>query len=154
MVCVDKDGNPLGPPEDIPEPDSVTNGLAAIPAYVARFIGSTAPFASLSVLTADGSRGCGLTRRDGKMQIFFPVDWRRQPEQEHRLREFFAQRSIAPVHDYLAGNGGVPDATRILMYPLPNSPESVAALCSDLLDSCFGVTSEETLQFREPNYTS
>lgn len=147
IICVDEDGNPLGPPEDIPEPQSVPNGLSAIPSYASRLLSSSASFSSLMVSTADGARGCGLARRGREIQIFFPIDWHRHPEEERCLREFFTRHGIAPAHDYLAQNGGVPGSTRILMYPLPDSSEGVASLCSGLLVSCFGISGEDTLQF-------
>src|SRR5829696_852043 len=97
IICVDQDGNPLGPPEDIPEPESVPNGLSAISTYASRLLTSAASFSSLMVSTTDGARGCGLTRRDGEIQIFFPIDWHRHPEQEHCLRQFFTHHGIAPL---------------------------------------------------------
>lgn len=147
IVCFDQDGKQLGPSEDMPGADSVPNGLSAIPSYVVRLFGSGAEFASLMVTVPDGTGGCGLTRRNHECQVLFPIDWRRYPEQERCLREFFTRHGIAPAHDYLAGNGGVPDATRILMYALPDSSERVALLCTELFAGCFGVSAGDVLQF-------
>src|SRR6478736_3395904 len=122
VVTVDKHGNRLGPGEwvDVPAPQSEPAGLAAIPSYIARLFASTAPYASCSVFTAGGGAGFGICRRGSEVQFLFTIEWREHSAQEHCIREFFAANDLAPIHDYLAQNGLVPDSTRVLIYQTPD----------------------------------
>lgn len=53
----------------------------------------------------------------------------------------FTRNSIAPVRDDRG------DRELILMYPLPDSAQRIASLCSEVLASGYGVADDEPLLF-------
>ena len=73
------------------------------------------------------------------------VDWRRESTEEAKIRELFRELQVAPNHDYLAGNGGLMDATRVLSYPLAGDPRKITGLCQRILREIFGVASSDPL---------
>jgi hypothetical protein len=60
----------------------------------------------------------------------------------------YVQSDRPPSHDYLAGNGGVPDATRILDYPIGGSTAEVTALTKRILQELCGVSPTEALDIK------
>jgi hypothetical protein len=148
FVCVDENGNPLGPPELAPEPDRFrAHGLAQVEPYVARLMASPEGFAALSVFTPDGQRGLGLSRREGVPRINLNVDRLADAEREGAIRAFFTERRLVPEVDHLAGNGGVPEATRCLTYVLPADAVFVATLAREVLVRIYGVGENAALNF-------
>jgi hypothetical protein len=124
VVTVDDNGQELGDGQwvDVPEADSfTTDGFTHIEGYVTRLLQSSASFTS--------------------------VDWRQQPEREHAIRQFFADRSLAAFQDYLAGNGDVADATRCLGYFLPADAQFITTLTKDLLRQIYGLREQDALDF-------
>src|SRR5262245_37184747 len=116
VVTVDDDGNEKdGHWVDIPEPDHFTSdGFAQLESYVSRLLRSSARFTSVIIATPDQQIAVSLWQRGGVPEFTLSVEWRSQPERERAVRQFFAERGLSASHDYLAGNGGVPDATRCL----------------------------------------
>ena len=53
--------------------------------------------------------------------------------------------SIEPTDDYLAGNGGVRNATRVLSYPVAGDVESLTMLTKRILEELCGIAPEEAL---------
>lgn len=122
-----------------------TNGFEHIEPYVARLLVPTNRFKFLNIFTPDGLRGFGLSARDGVVQAGLTVEWRQEAQREAAIRAFFSSLGIAPSRDYLAGNGGVPDATRILDYPITGSTAEVTALTKRILQELCGVSPTEAL---------
>jgi len=73
------------------------------------------------------------------------VDWRKDPPREAAIRAFFSSLAIAPSRDYLAGNGGVPDATRILEYHITGTPSEVTTLTKRILQELCSISPAEAL---------
>lgn len=122
-----------------------TNGFDHIEPYVARLLVPTKRFKSLSIFTPDGNRGFGFNARDGKVEAGLTVEWRQEAQKEAAIRAFFSSLGISPSRDYLAGNGGVPDATRILDYPITGSTAEVTGLTKRILQELCGVLPTEAL---------
>jgi hypothetical protein len=82
------------------------------------------------------------------------INWRKEPKREQQIRKIFAKMSIPPSRDYLAGNGTVLDATRILDYSMPRDASFISDLCSRLFLEVFGLSERDglniTYQFRRP----
>src|ERR1700752_4966697 len=117
VVTVDCNGKELGDGRwvDIPKPDSFSSdGFAHIESYISRLLRSSAPFTSLIVATPDGQIAVSLWQRGGVPEIWLSVQWRSETEREQAVRRFFSERGLSTSQDYLAGNGGIPDATRCL----------------------------------------
>jgi len=127
-------------------PDRYTsNGFDHIDVYVSRLVGPTNRFKFLSLFSPDGNRGFGLHAKDGVVEASLTVEWRQDPQRESDIRSFFNALGITPSEDYLAGNGNVPDATRILSYRLSGSSNEVTALTKRILKDLCGVLSTEAL---------
>src|SRR5262249_34157875 len=94
---------------------------------------SSARFTSVIIATPDGQIAVSLWQRGGVPEFTLSVEWRSQPEQERAVRQFFSTRGLSTSHDYLAGNGGGPDATRCLGYFLPPDVQYITALTRDVL---------------------
>jgi hypothetical protein len=156
VSTVDAGGNPVGKSQwvRIPDPDVVAHdGMSRVEPYVTRLMASRARFNWLSIFTPDGQRGFGVYYEHSQASLALNVDWRSEPKKEHDIRRMFAGLGIAPTEDYLAGNGGVPDATRILTYPVPGDASKVAALCCRVLREIYGVTDTGRLDFTYTEHT-
>lgn len=156
VVTVDDNGKELGDGHwvDIPEPDKFnSNGFSRIESYVGSLLRSSAHFSSLIIATPDGQIAVSIFNRDGVPIIGLSVDWRLQPEQERAIREFFSQRELATFHDYLAGNGDVPDATRCLDFFLPSDGRYITALTKDLLRQIYKIQDQDSLHFTFQEHT-
>ena len=147
---VDKNGNDKGDGRwvDIPEPDRfASNGFSQVESYVSRMLRSSAMFTSVIISTPDGQSAVSLSHRDGVPKFSLSVDWRSKPESERAIRQFFGDRGLSASHDYLAGNGGVPDAMRMLGYFLPADAREITEITKDVLQQIFGVREQDALNF-------
>ncbi len=122
-----------------------TNGFDHLESYVSRLLVPTNHFKFLHMFTPDGNRGFGFSAKDGIVHAILTVEWRQETQREASIRSFFSSQQITPSRDYLAGNGGVPDATRILEYPIAGSTAKVTALSKRILQELCSVTPEEAL---------
>ncbi len=122
-----------------------TNGFDHIEPYVSRLIVPTNHFKFLNMFTPDGTRGFGFDAKDGVVHAGLTVEWRQESQRESAIRAFFSSLGIAPSRDYLAGNGGVADATRILEYPVTGSTAEVTTLTKRILQELCGVSPTEAL---------
>jgi hypothetical protein len=125
-----------------------TNGFDHIEPYVSRLLAPTNHFKFLHIFTPDGNRGFGFSARDGKVEAGLTVEWRQEAQREAAIRAFFSSLGIAPSRDYLAGNGGVSDATRVLDYPITGSTAEVTALSKRILQELCGVSPTEALDIK------
>ncbi len=129
-----------------PAPDHYAkNGFDHIEPYVSRLLVPTNQFKFLHLFTPDGKRGFGFSARDGVVEASLTVEWRQEAQREATIRAFFRSLGIAPSRDYLAGNGGVPDAMRFLEYPISGSAAEVTALTKRILQELCGVSPTEAL---------
>jgi hypothetical protein len=122
-----------------------TNGFDHIEPYISQLLMPTNHFKFLQMFTPDGARGFGLDAKDGVVHASLTAEWRQEPQREAAIRKFFNSLGIAPSRDYLAGNGGVPDATRTLEYPVTGSTAEVTALTKGILHELCGVSPAEAL---------
>ncbi|MHB8524312.1 MAG: hypothetical protein ACYDH9_26630 [Limisphaerales bacterium] len=122
-----------------------TNGFDHIEPYVSRLLMPTNRFKFLHMFTPDGNRGFGFSAKDGVVQAGLTVEWRQDAQREAVIRAFFSSLGIAASQDYLAGNGGVPDATRILDYPISGSTVKVTTLTKRILQDLCGISPTEAL---------
>jgi hypothetical protein len=123
-------------------------GFDHIESYVSRLMAPSRKKRFVGIFTPAGDRGFGLYAGDGKIEANLTVEWRREPEREAAIRAFFGALGIQPTEDYLAGNGGVPDATRLLAFPLTGNASDVAALTKRILQELCRVSSTEPLDIR------
>ena len=129
-----------------PAPDHYpTNGFDRIEPYVSRLLVPTNRFKFLSMFTPDRNRGFGLDAKDGVVEASLTVEWRQEAQREATIRSFFSSLGIAPSRDYLAGNGGVADATRILHYPVKGTVSEMTALTKRILQELCSVSPTEAL---------
>ena len=125
-----------------------TNGFEQIQSYVSRLTAVTNGYQFLHIFTPDRMRGFGLSSEEGVVKAGLTVEWRDEAEREKAIRSFFGALGIAPSEDYLAGNGGVPDATRILEYPLTGSATEITALTKRILEDLCGISKNEPLTIK------
>ena len=150
LVQVDEDGKQIGDIEwvNVPEPDRYpNNGFRYIEQYVSRLLTSKADFTSLSISSPDGNRGFGLSFRDKQIELSFSIDWRTEKDKEIIIRNFFKELEIIPSEDYLAGNADVPDAIRILIYPISGDLQQMTDLCKRILKEIFYISGNDGLIF-------
>ena len=150
-VCVDEKGDVTSSEwVKIPPPDRYeTDGPSHVKDYIPAMIRSQADFCHLHVFTFDGRRGFGLQkRRDEPIHLAMTFEWRKHPEREQRARDFFQSLSIKPTTHYLAGNGGVPDATRVLDWPIGEEPAFVIDICERAMRELCAIKDEEGLGIR------
>jgi hypothetical protein len=131
------------PPDRFP-----AGGVDQIESYVSRLVASPQPHRFIGFFTPAGDRGFGLHARGRMIEATLSCEWHQEPEREASIREFFGSLGIAPMDDYLAGNGNVPDATRLLSYPITGSSAEVAALAKRILVELCAVSASEALNIR------
>jgi hypothetical protein len=98
------------------------------------------------MFTPDHKRGFGLDAKAGIVNAGLILDWRKEPAREAAIRSFFSSLGILPSQDYLGGNGGVPDAVRILTYPVTGSTADVTTLTKRILNELCDVSTTEGLE--------
>jgi len=125
-----------------------TDGFSHVDPYISHLLVPTSRFKFLHIFTSDGNRGFGLHARDGVVEASLTVEWQQDPQREATIRSFFSSLGIVPSRDYLASNGGVPDATRILDYPLSGSAVEVTALTKRILQELCSVSPTEALDMK------
>lgn len=124
------------------------NGFNHIEPYVSRLLKPAKHIRFVSIFTPDGERGFGLTARGTVITADLIVEWREEPQREAAIRSFFDSLGIRPSQDYLAGNGGVPDATRILAYPLKGNVPELTAITKRILEELCWISSTEALNIQ------
>src|SRR6266516_1162615 len=130
---------------EAPPDHYATDGFSHIESYVSRLLIPSKRFKSIGIFTPDGNHGFGLNAQDGKVEASLTVEWRQEAEREAAIRGFFSSLGIAPSRDYLAGNGGVPDATRYFSYPIIGSATEVTALTKRILQELCTVSPRDAL---------
>jgi len=116
------------------EPELVPNGLAALPDYVSRFFALPSPGPILIVGTPSHS---ALMIVSWGMGPEIQFSWKRDPELEPNVRNFFIQRGAQPTRS----------GPRALCYALPASAEEAIPLTAEILDRCFHVKQGDPLTF-------
>jgi hypothetical protein len=130
-------------------PDHYSTGaFGHIESYVSRLTGPSSKKRFVSIFTSAGDRGFGLNAINGRIGASLTVQWRQEPQREAAIRAFFASRGISPTQDYLAGNGDVPDATRVFNYPLTGNASEITALTKGILQELCGVSPAEPLDIQ------
>ncbi|HZT41121.1 MAG TPA: hypothetical protein VFA07_02970 [Chthonomonadaceae bacterium] len=150
VIRVDEQGNRIGKGQwaRSPKPTVVQqNGLEVLEHYIARMLGSRKPIRALIISTLDQQGGFLLTARDNQVTIGLNVERRQEPKREQAIRQLFQDLGITPTRDYLAMNGLVPDSTRILEYPLPNSEEGITEISKRVLQEIYSVHAEDGLSY-------
>ncbi len=130
-----------------PPPDYyAANGFDHIEPYISRLLVPSKKLKFLSIFSPDRHRGFSLHAAGGKFEAALNlVDWRRESVKETAIRSFFKSLDIIPSQDYLAGNGNVPDAARILSYPIQGNVTEVTVLTKRILQELCDVSPTEAL---------
>jgi hypothetical protein len=154
VVSVDNTGKQVGKEEivRIPDPDSTPRyGLSHVGEQVERLFKAAGKRPTLSMFTTDGMRGFGLTRANGQTSVDITVEVApaaaAEPQKEAAIRAYFKSRNLYPTEDYMAANGGIPNATRVLSFPLPGTSEQVTAAATKLLKDIFQIREDEAISF-------
>ena len=113
--------------------------------YVARLLSPDKCRKALAFFASTRDRGFVFQNYVGELEVTFDVEWREQADLEAAIRSFFAARGIQVWRDYLAGNGDVPDATRVLAYLLKIDVAEVAALSERVLTDLCGVSPSDSI---------
>ena len=125
-----------------------SNGFDHLEPYISKLLATTNGYRFLHIFTPDGKHGFGFSARDGAVEASLTVEWRQEAQREATIREFFSSLRITPSRDYLAGNGGVPDATRLLAYRISGSSVEVTALTKRILAELCGIVPTEALDIK------
>lgn len=113
--------------------------------HVLRLLTPSRDRKALAFFSTNRESGFVLQNDRGHVDVTFPVEWRDQPETEAAIRAFFASLGVTPWRDYLAGNGDVADATRIVAFPLSGDTTVVAALTKRILTELCGVAIDDSV---------
>lgn len=150
MSYVDREGRKTRPSHwvDVPAATRHSNGLAHIESYVERLLRSKAPSCWANLSTKSGSTAISIAQRERKLSLGLTTSTARERSRGAAIRGFFARRSISPSDDYLAANGGVADATRVLNFPMPRDAAVVAQIAGDLLREIYRLRDTTTLDIR------
>jgi hypothetical protein len=132
---------------EAPPDQYATNGFDQIESYVTRLCKPNREYRSLGIFTPDGIRGFGLDANEDSMLATLSIEWRKEPQRESKIRSFFEAFGISPVQDYAAGNGAVPNATRVLVFPVKGNASEVASLTKRILEELCMISPTEALEF-------
>jgi hypothetical protein len=129
-----------------PVPDRYPHdGFSHVASYVTRLVTPSRRRKAVAFFSAAGDRGFSVGNDAGLVDASLSVEWREEPEREAAIRTFFASLGISAWRDYLAGNGGVSDATRILHYRLMGDASEVSVLVKRILAELCGVSEADPL---------
>jgi len=132
VVTVDKNGKEMdeGHWFYIRQPDCYSsNGLKWIGMDIKRLLRSRALLSSLIISSLDGRNAVSLWQKQRDITLGLSIHWRKESRREQQIREIFAKMSIPPSKDYLAANGTILDATRVLDYSMPRNASFISDLC-------------------------
>ena len=146
VTNVDRLGKRKGPVQwvDVPAATRCLRGFSAIEQFVERVLSSKADSSWVIISTWSGNTSISIAKHNGTVSLGMTVDARSRAR-EKSLRAFFAGQGIAPSRDYLAKNGGVPDATRVFDFPMPIERSLIAGLAVDLLRAVYRLKDTTTL---------
>ncbi len=119
--------------------------MERIASYISKLNVPSPKFKSLIITKPETEEGLSLDSRNGQVNIAFLVDWRKKSDQEKSIRDYFSKIKIHPNRDYLAGNGDIPDATRVVEYHLSGDDNQITDLVIDILRSICNIKSEDPL---------
>jgi len=151
VTTVDRSGKRKSPSQWVDVPAAIryeSSGFANIQAYVARVFSSTAASSWVTISTRSGRSSLSVAKHSGVRRIGLSVDVLRSKAKEARVRAFFEKQALSPASDYLAKNGGVANATRVLDYPLPDDPKAATALTIAALREIHRLNAKSTLDMR------
>jgi hypothetical protein len=150
MNYVDRAGRKTRPSHwvDVPNATRHANGFEQIERFVSRVLASGMASSWVQLSTKSGRTAISIAKHKSKLTLGLTVHAKRQRSREAAVRQFFASRHISPSADYLAANGGVPETTRVLDFPMPNSSTAVARVASDLLREIYRLRDTTTLDIR------
>jgi hypothetical protein len=151
VVTVDKTGKTIREEVvDVPEPDHFpANGFDHIESYITRLVALSSRPKTIVIGTPDGNRAIFLQAQDGKTEVFLmALNTHQQRKREEAIRTFFKTLGIEPSKDYLAGNGGAPNSTRCLSYPIAGTVREVTELTKRILNELCGISPKEGLNIR------
>lgn len=132
------------------QPDARAVGIppTALPMlrpYVSKLLVPSSKSRWVSIFTPAGDRDLALHSNGMDVDLHLTVEWRAEPKREAAIRSFFAEQDIRASEDYLAANGGVPGATRLLAYPIAGGAAEVTALTKRALQELCGISPSEPL---------
>jgi len=113
--------------------------------YVARLLSPDKCRKALAFFAVTRDRGFVFQNHVGELELTFDVEWREQADREAAIRSFFAARGLQPWRDYLAGNGDVSDATRVVSYLVNVDVAEVAALATRVLTDLCGISASDSI---------
>ncbi len=150
VTNVDRSGKRKGPVEwvDVPKAQRVAPGFPGIEPFVSRVVASRASSSWVTISTMSGRTSLSIAKQGDTLLLGLSADVRRSLSEERRIRAFFDARGLAPSSDYLAKNGGVANATRVLDFPVKGAPPQVARIAMDLLREVYRLTERTTLDIR------
>ena len=122
-----------------------TNGFDHLSSYIKKLMVFSKEMKSIIISTKDGEKALGLDSREERISVGFTTEWKKNPQEEQRIRAYFDKLNITPHEDYLAGNGGVVDSTRILQYYIDGSEKEITELTKDILVKLSAITENEEL---------
>jgi len=125
-----------------------SNGFDHLEPYISKLFATTNGYRFLPIFTPDGKHGFLFSARDGAVHASLIVEWRQEAQREATIGEFFSSLRIAPSQDYLAGNGSVPDAMRLLAYQISGSSVEVTALTKRILGELCGLAPTDALDIK------
>lgn len=150
VITVDRSGRQKGPSEwvDVPPAQRFSsNGMAHIQDFVQRVLSSDADSAWITIGTPSGRTAIGIAKQRGRPLVGVTIKSKARAR-EAAVRAFFARRGICASSDYLAGSGGVPNAVRVLDYPLPSNASKISKMAADLLKAVYRLNARSPLDIR------
>ena len=133
--------------ESAPDHYSV-DGIDQVDSYIPKLLEPSRKFKYLHMFTPDGDRGFGLSVRNGIVEASLSLDAREETARESMVRQFFRELGIEPSRDYLSANGGVPDATRHLSYPLTADVHEITEVTKQVLQKLCSISPSEALNVK------
>lgn len=122
-------------PPDLYEKD----GASHLGPYVEKLLVSKNWFSSVTGNTTDGLKAFQMIKMEGELQVDLTFDNPGDGEREKKARAFFAKLGIRPTEDYLASNGGVSDATRVLAWPVKGGAKELTRMLQTVSDELCGI---------------
>lgn len=135
-------------------PDSYEDGgFDQLPRYILDLIKPSKNYKRLIISTQKGDKTFSLGSKEGLVNVSFSLTKSDVNMQKlSKIRNYFTTLNIKPLKDYLAKNGGVKDAIRVLTYPIQGNEKEVTKRVEEMLLELVGISDKDAVEIYYKEY--
>jgi hypothetical protein len=134
--------HPLKPVPQVTAEPATTEDFDAIAGALSTFLNDP-QFVSVTMTIRFTEDGLSVSRRGSGCSMDFFAHPRRDPNEDESILSLFGRIEVQPVVDYFCDGG----RTRVLQFPIPSEPDSIAGLCRRVLTEVYDMRRGDLLDY-------